>query len=136
MGWRWGMVPAGPAWEPSPHRAGIRGVRQPGRPGRGGDQARRRANGCADAQPWVRARGRDGTTVQARVANAPIREAEGRLLGLLGLTTDLSAQQQLERDRADLERARDAAQMAMRARARFLAVASHELRTPIGSLTG
>ncbi|HVU18284.1 MAG TPA: PAS domain S-box protein [Candidatus Didemnitutus sp.] len=67
-------------------------------------------------QCWVSARGRC------------VRQADGRVAGMVGMVQDITARKQAE---IELKRARDEALEASRAKDDFLAALSHELRTPL-----
>jgi PAS domain S-box-containing protein len=58
----------------------------------------------------------------------PERDPEGRVVGFVGVLTDLTERKQTEQD---LKQARDEALAASRAKDEFLAKLSHELRTPL-----
>ncbi len=69
---------------------------------------------------------------------APIHGAEGRVIGGVGIVVDVTERKRVQDERALLllqeREARRSAEDALRLRDDFLAMASHELRTPISSL--
>jgi two-component system, chemotaxis family, CheB/CheR fusion protein len=74
--------------------------------------------------------GSDGTVL---VSAAPVRDADGALLGAVGINVDISQRARLEEV---LREAKDAAERANTAKSQFLGVISHELRTPLNAVIG
>ncbi|MBF0187258.1 MAG: PAS domain S-box protein [Magnetococcales bacterium] len=64
---------------------------------------------------------------------SPIYDDEGGLLGLVGVTRDMTGHKRIERE---LQNARQEAELANRAKSDFLASMSHEIRTPLNSILG
>jgi PAS domain S-box-containing protein len=78
---------------------------------------------------------KDGRRIDVSVTISPIRDADGRIVGASKIARDITLQKQFEHDlrvaRDIAERAREAAEIANRAKDHFLSVLSHELRTPL-----
>src|SRR6185312_2029336 len=94
-----------------------------GRPAEELDIAARR--GRFEAENW-RVR-KDGSRFWAHIVIAPMRDANGTLVGFVKTTRDLTQARKLEEERVQLAQAREA----VRLRDEFLSIASHELKPPL-----
>ena len=83
---------------------------------------------------------KDGTRIDISQTSSPVRNAAGEVIGASKIARDISDRKRIELERAELlqrERvARAAAEAANRGKDQFLAMLSHELRNPLGTLAG
>ncbi len=80
-----------------------------------------------------------GGTQLFRVTKGVVRDAAGRVVGLFGISHDMTERRRAEEERLERARAQAAraeAEEASRMKDLFLATLSHELRTPLTSILG
>ena len=84
--------------------------------------------------------GADGKPRVYLSTKSPLRDERGDIVGVIGVSRDITGQKQLEAEREEtLERERAlraTAEIANRVKDEFLATVSHELRTPLNAMLG
>ena len=74
-----------------------------------------------------------GNTITAITSKVPIFDNNNKVIGVLGITTDITYQKKIEQD---LQIAKERAESANKAKTQFLANISHDIRTPLVGIQG
>lgn len=89
------------------------------------------ATGSAVVGQEIHLESPDGTRKVLSVSSAPVEDAAGNMIAVVGVFWDITGRMEMERSERE---ARDAAVTANNAKDEFIATVSHELRTPLNTI--